>query len=666
MNHRPWVRLLSAAGLALAAGCASGEGSTTDAGLDVPDASDARDATQMPDAGSDLPGDAGGEALEDVRPDPSSWCAPEEAVRLDSLLLPRPWGVRGWGGAGTALDLASASISGGDSADRARFERILAEFGIDEAGDAGMVVVVHPASAWDAVRVACAEDLPDPGEAHFLRVSASGDRPARIDLFAPGEAGRRVAWQTIRQILSGVPLPAAELAIADAPSAAMRGVIETFYGPSWEPGDRLALMPMLAAMKFNTYLYASKMDLFTNWLFDYWKDGWEPGHLAELVELAAAARDAGLLVGIQVRPLAAVTFSSEDDRVLFVQRVGELLDAGFDLFSLSFDDTDRVLVPEDQAAFDSYDEAVTAFAADVLARLHEARPGLVLGFVPNDYWSEAPTAESSLTMLGEALPEYVTIGWTGAQIIPGTVTADDADQAAEWLRRKPLLGDNYPVLDHAGADLFLGPLQGRAPDLPAHVAGLLFNPMPYPFASLPGLATCADYAWNASAYDPEGSVAAMATFLAGAGPGAAALALMADVNRSPTIGGSRAPGLEVAIAAFWDAFEGTDGPGAAAGALVSGYLGAFAAIGDDWDSVRTEPLRAEVGPWAAQLARCGAAAVAAVELLQAKAAGQAIDPGELSSWTAALDESREYTPRPTAGVIQEFLDRAELELVPGR
>ena len=65
-------------------------------------------------------------------------------------------------------------------------------------------------------------------------------------------------------------------------------------------------------------------------------------------------------------PLAAVTFSSEDDRAMFVRRIGELLDVGFDLFSLSFDDTDRVLVPADAAAYGSYDEAVIDFAADVL------------------------------------------------------------------------------------------------------------------------------------------------------------------------------------------------------------------------------------------------------------------------------------------------------------
>jgi hyaluronoglucosaminidase len=595
-------------------------------------------------------------------------------VDRDTLLLPRPWKVVAradapltpFGGLGSGV-----SLTGGDASDQAQIQRIQAER--DPTGEGPepftvpITVVVHPEGEWPAVAQACAPDLPSVDEAHYLRLRMADEGVGnQIHLFAPGESGRRMAWQTIRQILLGTPVPKGDFAIADTPSSGMRGVIETFYGPSWEREDRLALMPMFAAMKFNTYIYASKMDLFTNWLFDYWKDGWDADHLAELAELAAAARDAGLLVGIQVRPLAAVTFSSEEDKDLFVGRVGELVDLGFDLFSLSFDDTDRVLVPEDQAVFDSYDEAVAAFAADVLARLHEAHPELVLGFVPNDYWSEAPTAESTLTELGEVLPDCVTIGWTGAQIIPANITADDAKLVAGWMQRKPLLGDNYPVLDHAGADLFLGPLQGREPDLPPELAGLLFNPMPYPFASLPGLATCADYAWNAAAYDPEQSRTAMATFLAGPGPAADALSLMADTNRSPTIGGSSAPGLEAAIAAFWEAFDERNGLDAAAETLVNGFLTPFARIPDDWASVRTQPLRTEVAPWTAQLGRCGAAAVTVVDLLTAQAAGQAIEPDELSSWVSALDEVRAYTPRPTAGVIQGFLDRAEQELVPVR
>lgn len=617
---------------------------------------------------------AGADAVDDVvvdsgAPDPASWCAPTDFVALASPLLPRPWRVLGPPGGDTLRILTRPQVTlvDGDADDAAWLDRILVEgaAALPAADGTPVTVVVHPSAEWTEIAATCIPDLPESDEAHYLRLRRTVDAGLEIHLFAPAASGRRMAWQTIRQILLGAPVPADGAAIADGPSSPLRGVIETFYGPPWTPEARIALMPTFAALKFNTFIYASKMDLFTNWLFDYWKEGWEPVHLAELGAMADAARQHGLVVGIQVRPLDSVTFSSQDDRAAFVERVGDLLDVGFDLFSLSFDDTDRVLGPEDTAAFASYDHAVIAFAADVLARLHQARPDLVLGFVPNDYWSEAPTAQATLTLAGQQLPPYVTIGWTGLQIIPATITAQDADQVAAWMQRKPLLGDNYPVLDHAGADLFLGPLEGRAADLPAHLAGLLFNPMPYPFASLLGLATCADYAWNAADYIPDRSVASMARFLAGPGDAAQALAVLADVDRSPTIGGSPAPGLQAAIAAFWAAHDAGSGMADAASALDTNYFQPFVAVGTHWASVWHPGLRGELAPWATQLAGYGQAGRSALDLLARKAAGN--DPGaaELAGWRQDVATLRARTPRPTAHVMQDFLDRAEQALVPG-
>lgn len=656
-NRRCWLVLV--VGLAaLFVACGSGNGGAPDAVVEPPDA--AGDATG--DASLDTTVDPGD-------PDPASWCAPADFVALASPLLPNPWRVLGPEGGDflRILTRPQATLVDGDASDAAWLDRILVE--VDALLPAGngmeVTVVVHPSAEWADLVATCVPDLPESDESHYLRLRRTGDAGLEIHLFAPAEAGRRMAWQTIRQILLGAPVPAGGMVVADAPATPLRGVIETFYGPPWTPEARIALMPTLAALKFNTFIYASKMDLFTNWLFDYWKEDWEPVHLAELGAMVDAAKNHGLLVGIQVRPLDSVTFSSQDDRAAFVDRVGDLLDVGFDLFSLSFDDTDRVLGPQDTAAFASYDHAVIAFAADVLARLHQARPDLVLGFVPNDYWSEAPTAQATLTLAGQQLPSYVTIGWTGLQIIPATITAQDADQVAAWMQRKPLLGDNYPVLDHAGADLFLGPLEGRAADLPGHVAGLFFNPMPYPFASLPGLATCADYAWNAADYVPDRSVASMAEFLAGPGDAAKALAVLADVDRSPTLGSSPAPGLQAAIAAFWDAYDAGSGLTDASMALDTGYFQPFVAVGTHWASVWHPALRDELAPWATQLAGYGQAGRTALVLLARKAQGDAPGADELADWQQDFAALRARTPRPTAHVMQDFLDHADQALVPG-
>jgi hypothetical protein len=156
----------------------------------------------------------------------------------------------------------------------------------------------------------------------------------------------------------------------------------------------------------------------------------------------------------------------------------------------------------------------------------------------------------------------------------------------------------------------------------------------------------------------------MAIFLAGPGAAADALAVMADVNRSPTIGGSTAPALESAIAALRAAYDGGNGLADAAAALETGFLVPFTDVAIAWPSVRDPGLRDELAPWAAQLGRYGAAGATALDLLAAKAAGGTVDPGALADWRAAVAEARGLTPRPTSAVMQDFLDFAEGELVP--
>ena len=576
--------------------------------------------------------------------------------------------VLGWGGGEISPILpATASLGGGDASDEAAFLAMAATGGlgrVEDGTDAGLAVAVHATDEWAAIAAACAPGLPASDEAYLLRWSTGTGGRHFLDVFAPAAAGRRQAFRTACQFLAIATPPTRELLVADAPSTPMRGVIETYYGPPWKAEDRLALMPLLAAMKFNLFVYASKIDPWLNWIDTYWKDGWPAEYLADLRAMTAGVHAAGLAAGLQVRPLASVVFSSEDDRALFVEAVLELLDTGFTLFSLSFDDTDQVLLPADQEKYASHDEAMVDFAADVLARLHERRPDVAMGFVPTDYWSRAEGAEESLTLAGERLPPYVTVGWTGREILSPTVVPADADEVGAWLQRKPLLGDNYPVIDNAGERLFLGPVEGRSPDLPGHLAGLLFNPMPFPFASLPALATCADYAWNAPGYDPDRSMIAAGALLAGPNDGATALRVLAEVNRSPFLAGSMAPGLQEAIDAFWAAFdEGIDVQGSSA-MLESGFLSVFSGLPTGWAKVALVSLREELLPWVQVLAREGDAGSLALDLLETLASGGQADADLLGDLQAQVQVIRDAKVRPAGSIPLDFLDRALAELQP--
>jgi hyaluronoglucosaminidase len=108
--------------------------------------------------------------------------------------------------------------------------------------------------------------------------------------------------------------------------------------------------------------------------------------------------------------------------------------------------------------------------------------------------------------LREVLDPRVLVYWTGNGVVVPEITRAQAEEAAAAFGHELLLWDNYPVNDFDPTKLFLGPLRGRAPDLPAApLAGILANPMVQYVPSKLPLATVADYVADPAAYDPDRS-----------------------------------------------------------------------------------------------------------------------------------------------------------------
>ncbi len=592
--------------------------------------------------------------------DPALSCPPDGAASAVSGVLPLPVRVLGWGDAiQVPIGPASVSLDGGSAVENSWLDAFARRFNwIVTTGAAGVRIRMHDAPDWAALTAACPPQAPSSDESYVVRTSTSAEGTMVVDVFAPAERGRRWALETVSQLVTTAPPTTREFLVDDGPATSYRGVLETFYGPPWDVDDRLAIMAEFSRLKLNLYIYASKMDPWMDWIGDYWREDWPDDYLAKLSDMVEAARAQGVQAGIQIRPLSAAIFSSDEDRAATVDKLVLLADLGFGLLAISFDDTDKKLLPADEAAYTTYDEAVVDYTQHVLEAFHARRPAVVLGFVPNDYFTNAPGASTSLPMAGAALASDVAIGWTGPEIVSRTISVADADAAAALLQRKPLLGDNYPVIDQEGPRVNLGPLTGRDPDLPEHLWGLMFNAMPNAFGSLPALATCADYSWNAAAYDPEVSLGSMAKMLAGSA-GAAALATMARTNRSVQLQGSQAPLLETALGNFWLAWDAASDLAGPASILREDFFGPFQAVPEGWSTgSASAALKESLLPWADQTGRYGIAGQQALDLLLAKAAGETVDPIVLQSFRDLVDQARALMARPTGGIVQSFLDRS--------
>ncbi|HOU53024.1 MAG TPA: beta-N-acetylglucosaminidase domain-containing protein [Myxococcota bacterium] len=601
--------------------------------------------------------------LPDDVPETPGACPPTEATPLESDLLPRPYRVLGRG-AGSCRDRrpSTAIVAGLDPGEAALWSDFARRLHLRESQEAPDLVVRlgGPAAlAQEAAR--CPPMAPPSDEAYRLAVSCPESGPVVAEVLATSPRGRRWALETLAQVLTAPP--AREVWVDDAPAIPVRGVLETFYGPPWDPEDRLEMLDRIARMKMNVFVYGSKLDPYIDWADTYWRDEWPEEYLGFLSEMAARARDRGIEPGIIVKPLDQAIFHAEEDRALAADRLVRLVDLGFAMVALGFDDTPKNLSPADRPFYPDYDTGVLDFSRDVLERVRAARPGVRLGWVPNDYWSDAPEAPRSLPLAGTTLGPDVLIGWTGRGIVSRTIPVADAVEAAAWMGRRPLLGDNYPVIDHASARLNLGPLEGRDPGLPAHLSGALFNPMPGPWVSLPALATCADWAWNAPGYDPDRSLRAMARLLAGE-TGQPALETLARHDRSPEIAGSPSPTLEAAIAAFWTAWD-QGAPQEAARVLRRDFLEPFRDVPGSWEQGDAEPsLKEAIRPWAEQAGRYGEAGLTALDLLDRLAAGMPPSVEEREAFRDQVRTAASFAPRPAGTLLGDFLDHA-LEILDG-
>ncbi len=525
------------------------------------------------------------------------------------------------------------------------------------SGDVTLEIFCHPAAAWELVVARC-DEAGSVAESYYLDVAVVGGR-ATVEIAAADAAGRFYALKTLRQLLEtteGVAIRPA--VIYDRPAVATRGVLEGYYGKPWSAEERLAMVEESAHLKFNTYVYAPKgaATINTAWMLPFEEEELE--HFAELAEVAQRNH---VQVCFEMHPSLLFHYSTSDDFETLLHKFEAVIKLGIDCVVLAYDDVPAVLVFPDADLYANYTEAQADFVPRLGAALLAEHPELSLAFVPVEYFTEHENAAAAWSALGAVLQPEWQIAWTGQQVGSTTVTLADAQEATALMGRRPLLGDNYPVSDDAYKTgiVHLGPLTGRDVELVKSLSGLAFNAMPLSYASLPALATCADYSWNPGGYDPEDSAARAARLYGGAASLTGFLTLV-QANRSPMLEGSHAPELEAGLQSFWSAWEGTGDLAVAEAVLRNDFFGPFAAVPAAFDDPGMHAaVRAQLLPWAAALGGYGEAGEMALDLLAASASGEAFDTEPFLETILVLAEG---FARPTGSTMDEFLARVVLEL----
>lgn len=496
---------------------------------------------------------------------------------------------------------------------------------------------------------------------------ASGRRDGRTLLALSGSdaTGTFYAAQTLRQLL-GTSGKLPETRIRDWPTAALRGVIEGFYGTPWTHAERLSQLDFYGRTKQNVYVYSPKDDPY---LRDRWRDEYPPTELAQLKELVDRAAANHVRLTYALSPGLSVCYSSESDIAALTRKFDSLYAIGVRSFAIPLDDISYTKwnCAADEQEFGTGGGAAGTAQAHLLNKVWESfsagHTGLEpLEMVPTEYSDLADSPYK--TALREKLDPSVVVEWTGVGVIAPTITAKQVAQAREVFGHPILIWDNYPVNDYVTSRLLLGPYTGRDAGVAEAATGVTANPMVQGEASKLALFTSAAYLWNPSAYDPRAAFLASVRDLAG--PGAAKwLRIFAENNYSSQLDATESPTLTELIADFRTAYEQDSGLDRAAAALRSYFTDMAATPAQLRARLDNPGFLDETSAWLDKLGRYGSAGQTAVDLLLANKQGDA--DAVAKYWSQLRGERKALDAIPeqvSPGVMDQFLYTTMLENAP--
>lgn len=252
------------------------------------------------------------------------------------------------------------------------------------------------------------------------------------------------------------------------------GVVEGFYGRPWTTKQRKKLFQRMSKMGMNTYLYAPKDDCKHRM---YWRDQYSVEEAEHLTALIRDATDNDVVFVYALSPGLDMNYSNSKEVAYLKKKLEQVASFGCKAFALLFDDIDVDMCEADKEVFQSFAHAQVTVTNEVYQHLEQ--PGTFL-FCPTEYCATRaiPSVSQSeyLTTLGSKLLPSIDIMWTGPKVISKDITLESIQEVAKVLQRPPVIWDNIHANDYDQKRLFLGPYDGRSPELIPYLHGVLTNP----------------------------------------------------------------------------------------------------------------------------------------------------------------------------------------------
>lgn len=249
------------------------------------------------------------------------------------------------------------------------------------------------------------------------------------------------------------------------------GVIEGFFGKTWNWQMRRDYAQFLKNIDYSFYIYAPKADenLRKNWLTD-----WSDDYLLELKQLGETYHQEDLKWGIGFSPFE-IYLNYDHQAIKDLERKIKYFNClNLDILAVLFDDMRG-----------DYDK-ISKIQADIVQRIAEVSNAKTFIMCPT-YYTDDPILDkifgkrpkNYLKTLGKELDPAINIFWTGPNVCSKYYPPEHLIEVAEQLGRKPFIWDNYPVNDGAKLSLFLHlrAFENRPYQMSDLVSGHAVNPM---------------------------------------------------------------------------------------------------------------------------------------------------------------------------------------------
>ena len=275
------------------------------------------------------------------------------------------------------------------------------------------------------------------------------------------------------------------------------GVIEGFYGRSWDWSIRAAYAAFLKKNGFGFYIYAPKDDAY---LRKKWREPWPEEMVQHLEQLADVYAQKRVLWGVGLSPFEIYLNFDDEAKQALKEKVLAINGLKPDIVCVLLDDMkgDVPRLAETQVeVFQFVADLSTASRFVLCPTYYSFDPVLerVFGKMPKGYWDT----------LGKQLDAEADIFWTGPEVCSSEYPESHLKAVQERLGRKPFIWDNYPVNDSKSKSqiLQLRGFENRPYQMGEYTAGHAVNPMKQGWLSQIPLQTLGDVYGLKERYDAD-------------------------------------------------------------------------------------------------------------------------------------------------------------------